>query len=54
MRGWMQIESYDMHRNILQVEKAQEAGFFLNSYVLMDLELLQNEIEEELGFKVGL
>ena len=54
IRGWIQLESCDIYRNMLQVEKAQEAGFFSNSHILMDLETLQLEIEEELGFKVSL
>jgi len=43
-----------MYRNMLQVEKVQEVGFFSNSHVSMDLETLQTEIKKELEFKVGL
>lgn len=39
---------------MLQTEKSQEAGFFSNSYVTMDLEVLKKEFEDESKMKVGL
>ena len=46
MMGWLQIEKCDIFRNMLQVEKIQEEGFFFLSYRTIDLKALQLEIEE--------
>ena len=36
------------------MEKAQEVGFFSNSYATIDLEVLKDEIESQAQMKVGL
>ena len=54
IKGWLQIHSCDIYYNILQIEKSIKAGFFSNSHATMDLEVLKEEIEEKMNFKVGL
>ena len=43
----------DMYPNMLQAERVKEAGFFSNSHIIMDMEEIRDELEERLGFKVG-
>ena len=48
------MHSCDIYYNMLQTEKSIEAGFFSNSHATMNLEVLKEEIEEKMNFKVEL
>ena len=48
------MKNCDIFYNMLQTEKAQEAGFFSNSHPIVDLDVLKEEIEQEAQIKVEL
>ena len=51
---WFQNGDHAMYIDILQYKRSKEASFFTNSYFTMDLEVLKEILEAELGCCVGL
>ena len=51
---WLQQGEHTLYVDMLQAERKRETGFLTNSYFTMDLELLKETMEEDIGCKVGL
>ena len=49
---WLQKGGHAIYIDMLQVEQKREAGFLTNSYFTMDLEVLRDVIETDIGCKV--
>ena len=54
MGTWLQQGEHALYVDMLQAERKRETGFLTNSYFTMDLELLKETMEEDIGCKVGL
>ena len=54
MSSWFKNGSHAMYIDMLQAERRKEAGFFINSFSSMDLDILRDTIESTIQYKVGL
>ena len=52
--GYMVEKGYNFYSNMLQMERAKEAGLISNSYISMDLLEIKDILENKLGCKVGI
>ena len=54
MHLWFRNGSHGLYPDMLQCERKKEAGFFVNTYITMDVEVMKTIIENAIGQKVGL
>ena len=54
MRDWLQTGAHNIFRNMLQVERTSSIGWLCYSTREMDAGALADEIEDQIGIKIGL
>lgn len=51
---WLKAGQHAVYVDMLQCERKKDAGFFVNSFFSMDLQVLRETIQNAIGYKVGL